>query len=135
MVTPSSFRQLNVLVIDDEPFILEYVRKVLHQVGYNSILAQDGDQGLALFEERKADIDLVLTDIIMPDSADGLEIAARIERIDPTVPVLFITGAIPDDDPRIYSLIKKGFLLRKPFFPDQLVRFVEDQVEHPRLAV
>jgi two-component system cell cycle sensor histidine kinase/response regulator CckA len=135
MGTPSSLRRLNVLVIDDEPFILEYVRKVLHQAGYTAILAENADQALARFEERKGEIDLVLTDIVMPDSIDGLELATRIQRIEPTVPVLFITGAIPQDDPHMLSVMNGGFLLRKPFFPDQLIRFVENQVEHLHLAV
>jgi CheY-like chemotaxis protein len=135
MVTRSSFRKLKVLVIDDEPFILEYIRKVLHQVGYATLVAENGEQGLAIFEEHRAEIDLVLTDIVMPDSFDGMEVASRIQRIDPSVPVLFITGAVPEDDPHMLSLSNGGFLLRKPFFPDQLVRFVENQVEHFRLAV
>jgi CheY-like chemotaxis protein len=135
MVTHSSFRSLKVLVIDDEPFILEYVRKVLHQAGYTTLIAESGDQGLAMFETQRSEIDLVLTDIVMPDSIDGLEVANRIHRIDPTVPVLFITGAILEDDPDTLSLMNGGFLLRKPFFPDQLIRFVENQVEHFRLAV
>jgi two-component system cell cycle sensor histidine kinase/response regulator CckA len=135
MVTHSSFRRLKVLVIDDEPFILEYVRKVLHQIGYTTLTAESGDQGLAMFEERRTEIDLVLTDIVMPDSIDGLEVATRIQRIDPAVPVLFITGAVLEDDPHLLSLMNGGILLRKPFFPDQLIRFVENQVEHFRLAV
>jgi CheY-like chemotaxis protein len=135
MVTPSPLRRLNVLVIDDEPFILEYVRKVLHQAGYATFLAENADQALARFEERKGEIDLVLTDIVMPDSIDGLELATRIHRIEPSVPILFITGAIPQDDPHMLSLMNGGFLLRKPFFPDQLIRFVENQVEHLHLAV
>lgn len=135
MVTHSSFRRLKVLVIDDEPFILEYVRKVLHKIGYTTLIAESGDQGLAMFEERRTEIDLVLTDIVMPDSIDGLEVATRIQRIDPAVPVLFITGAVLEDDPHLLSLMNGGILLRKPFFPDQLIRFVENQVEHFRLAV
>ena len=135
MVTPSPLRRLNVLVIDDEPFILEYVRKVLHQAGYATFLAENADQALARFEERRGEIDLVLTDIVMPDSIDGLELATRIHQIEPTVPILFITGAIPQDDPHMLSLMNGGFLLRKPFFPDQLIRFVENQVEHLHLAV
>ncbi|SRR3984893_10185710 len=135
MVTHSSFRRLKVLVIDDEPFILEYVRKVLQQAGYITLIAESGDRGVAMFEEQRTEVDLVLTDIVMPDSIDGLEVATRIQRIDPTVPVLFITGAIPEDDPHTLSLMNGGFLLRKPFFPDQLLRFVENQVEHFRLAV
>jgi two-component system cell cycle sensor histidine kinase/response regulator CckA len=135
MVNHSSFRRLKVLVIDDEPFILEYVQKVLHQAGYTTLIAESGDQGVAMFEERRTEVDLVLTDIVMPDSIDGLEVATRIQRIDPTVPVLFITGAILEDDPHTLSLMNGGFLLRKPFFPDQLIRFVENQVEHFRLVV
>jgi Response regulator containing CheY-like receiver, AAA-type ATPase, and DNA-binding domains len=134
MDTRSSFRKLNVLVIDDEPFILEYVRKVLYQAGYGTFIAENGDEGVAIFEERRAEIDLILTDIVMPD-IDGFEVAARIQRLDPAVPILFTTGAVPEDDPHMLSLANGGFLLRKPFFPDQLLRFVENQVEHFRLAV
>ena len=130
-----TLRKLNVLVIDDEPFILEYVRKVLQQAGYTTFIAENGDQGLAMFEARKGEIDFVLTDIVMPDSIDGLEVATRIHRLDPTVPVLFITGAIPQDDPHMLSLMNGGFLLRKPFFPDQLIRFVDNQVDRLHLAV
>jgi two-component system, cell cycle sensor histidine kinase and response regulator CckA len=110
------------------------VRKVLYQAGYGTFTAENGDEGIAIFEERRAEIDLILTDIVMPD-IDGIEVASRIQRIDPAVPILFTTGAIPEDDPHMLSLANGGFLLRKPFFPDQLLRFVENQVEHFRLAV
>jgi two-component system cell cycle sensor histidine kinase/response regulator CckA len=135
MHTPSSFRKHNVLVIDDEPFILEYVRKVLHEEGYGTFLAEDAGRGLALFEGHRAEIDLVLTDIVMPDSVDGLELADRIRRIDTSVPILFITGAVAENDARTVQLKKKGHLLRKPFFPNQLLQFVTSHVENLRLAV
>jgi DNA-binding response OmpR family regulator len=134
MRTPS-FRRLNVLVVDDEPFILEYVRKVLHEGGFGTFLARNADQGLTLFEERRAEIDLVLTDIVMPDSFDGLELAERIERIDSSVPVLFISGAVAENDSRTFQLKNGGYLLRKPFFPNQLLKFIADHVENLRLAV
>jgi DNA-binding response OmpR family regulator len=135
MHTPSSFRRLSVLVVDDEPFILEYVRKVLHADGYGTFLARNGDQGLTLFEERRAEIDLVLTDIVMPDSFDGLELAERIGRIDSSVPVLFISGAVAENDSCTFQLKNSGYLLRKPFFPNQLLTFVANHVENLRLAV
>src|SRR5260221_3016450 len=115
-----TLRKLNVLVIDDEPFILEYVRKVLQQAGYATFIAENGDQGLAMFEARNGEIDFVLTDIVMPDSIDGLEVSTRVHRLDPTVPVLFITGAIPQADPHHLSLFNVGIVLSKDFVSNQL---------------
>jgi two-component system, cell cycle sensor histidine kinase and response regulator CckA len=135
MQTASSLRKHSVLVIDDEPFILEYVSKVLQEDGYGTFVAEDGGRGLAFFEEHRAEIDLVLTDIVMPDSIDGLELAEKIRRIDSSVPILFITGAVAENDTRIVQLKKTDRLLRKPFFPNQLLQFVARNVENLRLAV
>jgi CheY-like chemotaxis protein len=130
-----SFRKRSVLVIDDEPFILEYVRKVLQEDGYGTFVAENADRGLALFEEHRAEIDLVLSDIVMPDSIDGFGLADKIRRIDPSVPILFITGAVAENDDRTMLLKQKGQLLRKPFFPNQLLQFVARNAENLRLAV
>jgi CheY-like chemotaxis protein len=64
----------------------------------------------------------------MPGSVDGLELAARLHQLNPDLPVLFITSALSGSDPRTARLVEKQLLLRKPFFPKQLVDFVGTQV-------
>jgi CheY-like chemotaxis protein len=57
----------------------------------------------------------VLTDVVMPGSIDGLELAAKIHQVDPSLPVLFVTGALPEGDARAVGIVEKELLLRKPF--------------------
>jgi CheY-like chemotaxis protein len=111
-----------ILVVDDEPFILQYVGKVLRQASYQVMTAGNGDQAWSILEQKE--IHLVLTDIIMPGALDGLALAQKIREKQLRIPVLFITGAVPDGDDRTAELVSNGFLLRKPFFPKQLLDFI-----------
>jgi DNA-binding NtrC family response regulator len=110
-----------VLVVDDDLFILRYIEKALKMAKYEVKTANSGDQALIVLTEQK--VDLVLTDIVMPDG-DGFRLAARVKECDPDLPVLFMTGALPENDERAQSLCRLGVLLRKPFQPQQLWDFV-----------
>lgn len=120
-----SDRKLTFLVVDDEPFILEYVRQVLSRLGQRVLTARNGDEAWALFERQRNTIDFLLTDIMMPDSIDGFTLAERVRQVKPSLPILFITGALPDDDPRTLDLMERRLLLKKPFFPEQLVAVLQ----------
>jgi two-component system cell cycle sensor histidine kinase/response regulator CckA len=120
-----SDRKLTFLVVDDEPFILEYVRQVLSHLGQRVLTARDGDEAWSKFERQRNTIDFLLTDIIMPGSFDGFALAERVRQAKPSLPILFITGALPDDDPRTLDLVERRLLLKKPFFPEQLVTFLQ----------
>jgi two-component system cell cycle sensor histidine kinase/response regulator CckA len=120
-----SDRKLTFLVVDDEPFILEYVRQVLSHLGQRVLTARDGDEAWSMFERQRDAIDFLLTDIIMPGSLDGFALAERVRQAKPSLPILFITGALPDDDPRTLDLVERRLLLKKPFFPEQLVSFLQ----------
>jgi CheY-like chemotaxis protein len=116
-----------ILVVDDEPSILNCVRRILEHADYNVITSPSGNQAWEIIEQGRLKIDMVLTDIVMPGSIDGLTLAAKIRRRALELPVLFITGALPEDDESAAQLAKKKLVLRKPFFPKQLVDFVDSQ--------
>lgn len=120
-----SDRKLTFLVVDDEPFILEYVRQVLSCLGQKVLTARDGDEAWSVFERQRNSIDFLLTDIVMPGSFDGFALAKRVRQAKPSLPILFITGALPDDDPRTLDLLERRLLLKKPFFPEQLITFLQ----------
>jgi CheY-like chemotaxis protein len=67
---------------------------------------------------------LVADDIVMPGLMDGLDLAAKIRKVEPAFPILFLSGAIPDGDPRAAGIREKCLLLRKPFFPKELLDFL-----------
>jgi CheY-like chemotaxis protein len=123
-----------ILVADDEPFILQYIAHVLQLANYRVIAVNTVEEAWKIFERRQPEIELVLTDVIMPGSVDGMDLAERIHQLDPSLPVLFITGALSESDPRTAGMIEKQLVLRKPFFPKQLVDFVGAQIHRQSSA-
>ena len=114
-----------ILVVDDEPLILKCVQRVLEQADYDVITSPSGYQAWEFIKRGRPKIDLVLTDIVMPGSIDGLTLASKIRRTNPKLPILFITGAIPEDDESSAQRAIKNRLLQKPFSPKQLVEFID----------
>jgi len=103
---------LKILVVDDEPVLLEYVRHVLQRCGHHWLLSDSGAEAWAIFRDGPDEIDLVLTDLVMPGSFGGLELARRIRQIRPRLPVLFMTGT-PQIDPVTARLSRDRLLLKE----------------------
>ena len=78
-----------ILIIDDEASIRESLSGILSDEGFQTISAEDGQQGLSLLEDER--VDLVLLDIWMP-GLDGLEVLKRIKESQPESPVIMISG-------------------------------------------
>ena len=114
-----------ILVVDDEPAILDLVQRVLQRAGYNVITSRSGDRAWGVIERGQPKLDLVLTDIVMPGSMDGFTLAGNIRQKYNSLPVLFMTGALPESDEYAAELASKKLLLRKPFSLRQLIEFIE----------
>jgi two-component system cell cycle sensor histidine kinase/response regulator CckA len=113
-----------ILVVDDEPAVINLVKLILEAAGYSVLAASNGQQALALFENRSHSIDLLLTDISMP-GISGLELACRVSEAIPQLPVIFMSGCHPES-PHIEFLRREGpfsdcKVIRKPFTPTQLL--------------
>lgn len=113
-----------ILVVDDEPEVLNLVKLILETAGYPVLVACNGQQTLALFENRSHSIDLLLTDINMPDTS-GLELACQASETVPHLPVMFMTGCRPDS-PHIEFLRREGpfsdcKVIRTPFTSPELL--------------
>jgi CheY-like chemotaxis protein len=117
-----------ILVADDEPSILQYIERVLQVANYRVVTATTVEEAWKIWQRQQAEIELVLTDIVMPGSIDGQDLAKRIHQLDPALPVVFITGALSETDDRTTIMLEKQLLLRKPFFPKQLIDFVGAQL-------
>ncbi|MCP4726452.1 MAG: response regulator, partial [bacterium] len=103
-----------ILMIDDDETILELVEKQFSFLGYKSILASNGKQGLEIYSSMKDEIDLVIIDIIMPEK-DGFETFMRLKSINPRVKVIAASGYSKED--KAENLMKAGVLdfIQKPF--------------------
>src|SRR6266496_1782019 len=90
------FRMKNstLLCVDDDLGILEFYETMLGSNGYHVLLAQDGRQALAVFQEKVKEIDAVISDYEMP-GMNGIELAAELKRYNSSLPVIMISGCLP----------------------------------------
>lgn len=114
----------NILVIDDEPGIIDIVSTNLVAEGFEVTSAADGESGLILAHRDHPD--LVILDIMMP-GIDGWEVLRRLEAdpITAGTPVILLTARIDDAD--ILQGLERGAVeyITKPFFPENLVASVK----------
>ncbi|SRR5260221_774206 len=113
-----------ILIVDDEAPILDCIRRILEHADYVVLTSPSGAHAWNVIERGHARVDLVLTDVVMPGSIDGLTLAAKIRQREVKLPVLFMTGS-PEDAEDTAEITKEKLLLRKPFFPKQLVDFID----------
>jgi signal transduction histidine kinase/ActR/RegA family two-component response regulator len=81
----------SILVVEDEAEVARVTMEVLREIGYHAVEARDGHAALALIEQDPA-IELVLSDVLMPGGMSGLELARRLRKIRPGLPVVLVTG-------------------------------------------
>jgi|UPI00036A8B84 PAS domain S-box-containing protein len=80
-----------ILLVDDEAEVLAITAKILRSLGYNVIESNNGLEAVRYYEDHSDSVDLVVSDIIMPELS-GIEAVARMRRIRESLPVVFITG-------------------------------------------
>ena len=113
-----------ILAVEDEPALRELVQVVLESAGYRVLLAEDGRSALALFEEHCFEIDLLLTDMVMPGGMTGGELAAQLQTRKPGLPVVFTSGYSADLMGDTAPQPDEINFLQKPYDPDTLLRLV-----------
>jgi CheY-like chemotaxis protein len=110
------------LVVDDEEDVRGLVQEILKSAGYRTLGANGGGQAVKILKER-SDVDLVLTDLIMPDY-DGPTLARRVAQDRPGLPVLFMTG-YPLETLKALGMLPPGDPpIGKPFPIRELIRRV-----------
>jgi two-component system NtrC family sensor kinase len=80
-----------ILVVEDEAEVARVTMEVLRDLGYQAVEARDGHAALALIEQDPT-IELVLSDVVMPGGMSGLELARRLRKLRPGLPVVLATG-------------------------------------------
>ena len=119
-----------VLFVENEPSIRLLLRRFLLKLGYQLLEAPHGSKALEVADERRAPLDLLVTDVIIP-KMNGFALAARVTSLHPETRVLFITGHAVDR-PYVEDTVRRtphAFLL-KPFTATAL----RQKVQHLLLA-
>jgi two-component system, cell cycle sensor histidine kinase and response regulator CckA len=121
-----------ILAVDDDRGVLEFLRSALEMAGYRVILADGGWSAIQAWETARYPIDLLLTDVNMPDLT-GPVLVERLCALQPDLCVLFISG-FHDADLVQRFISRKGFsLLPKPFSAESLLRGVDDALAARRV--
>jgi signal transduction histidine kinase len=121
-----------VLVVDDEPSVLESSSLLLKEYGYNVTSSSNAEDAIRRFQENS--IDVVLTDIVMP-SMSGIELLRQIHDINSATPVILMTAYA--DMEKVLGALKMGafdFII-KPFTAELLVHSVEKAVHYNKLIL
>ncbi|MEX2152111.1 MAG: sigma-54 dependent transcriptional regulator [Gemmatimonadaceae bacterium] len=121
-----------VLVVDDEPAILETLRILLRNEGFDPHVANGGSSAVAQLESLHPDI--VLTDIRMPD-VGGVEVLAAARENDPDVPVILMTAQATLQSAMQAVNAGAFYYIQKPFRNDELIAILRRAAEHRRLRV
>jgi PAS domain S-box-containing protein len=118
-----------ILVVDDEPVVLDVASSILKTLDYKVMVARDGLEAVEIYQSKYESIDLILLDMMMP-RLDGRETFKRLKEINPKVRVLLSSGYSQDD--RIQQALKEGVagFIRKPYSIAELSKSVREVLKH-----
>jgi two-component system cell cycle sensor histidine kinase/response regulator CckA len=117
-----------ILVVDDEPVVLDTVRDGLSAHGYQVLRAASGDEALQVAQAHQGSIALALVDVIMPGMS-GPEVAQRLHASRPELKILFMSG-FSTEVVVVHGLDAGDPLLVKPFSLDTLGRKVHEILDY-----
>lgn len=109
-----------ILTVEDEALVSEYLGAVLEDAGYPVVAAANADEAIAILESRN-DIRIIITDINMPGSMDGLKLAAAVRGRWPPINIIIVTGK---DTPTQNDVPKGSQLVPKPYAADNILAAV-----------
>jgi two-component system cell cycle sensor histidine kinase/response regulator CckA len=120
-----------ILLVEDNADVRDMVCEMLRTRGYNVIAADDQQQALFICRQTDRRIDLMLTDVVMPE-VSGPELASRVRSIRPAMPVLYMSG-YTEDKFESYVENKEAFeFIQKPLNPETLATKVREVLDAPR---
>jgi DNA-binding NtrC family response regulator len=114
-----------VLLVEDEEMVREPTRRILARSGYAVLAADSADEALRIVADHFGEIELLLTDVVMPGRS-GKALAAAVKRVSPATKVLYMSG-YTSDVIAFRELSEEGVdLIEKPFASEDLLRKVRD---------
>jgi two-component system cell cycle sensor histidine kinase/response regulator CckA len=113
-----------VLIAEDEPTSRRLLQLLLKKWGYRTLVASNGRQALEVAGEHKGDIDLLLSDVMMPEM-DGQELAEKLTTKRPFMKVILMSGFS-----RMQVMLRKGWkFIQKPFKPSVVKETIKETLD------
>ncbi len=118
-----------ILVVEDEFEIRRITETILKSSGYNVLTAGDGTEALAVYAQRGREIDVVMTDVMMPHF-DGTALTRTLKKMNPSVKIIASSGN--DQDARVAELrlLQPEAILMKPYTKEQLLKTLQAAVRN-----
>lgn len=104
-----------ILIVEDEPVVREMAHIILQECGYRILEAANGHQALKIWEKQGPLIDLVLTDVVMPEGMSGVQLAQQLLRAKPDLRLLFASGYSMDNLDPAFVQQSHAMYLQKPY--------------------
>ena len=117
-----------ILLVEDEPMLLELLKSVFEEDGYRVVTAADGEKAVEIFRQKKNEIGVVLTDMGLP-KLGGWEMFEKLRAIDPNVKVILASGFV--DAEMRNEAMKKGAkdFIQKPYVPATILKRIREVLD------
>jgi len=115
-----------VLIVEDEPILRSMARDILEECGYQIVEASSGKDALDVWDQQTGQIDLLLTDMVMPDGISGVNLAEKLLANRPALKVVFTSGYTASEVDREMLTRTHAAFLQKPYTHSDLARIVRD---------
>ena len=115
-----------ILIVEDEQMLRELAREILQDAGYQTLEASSGREALAVWRQHDGKIDLLLTDMVMPEGVSGMELAERLITETPELKIVFMSGYTSDDVSSELLQRTNASFIQKPYGTAELTKVVRD---------
>ena len=118
-----------ILLVEDEKPVRRLARSILQRHGYRVLEAESGPQALSIWDQHAAGIDLLLTDIVMPEGMTGRDLAQKLRSKRPELKIILTSGYSPDKT-GVEAELRDGItFLQKPYSMNQLLSALRESLE------
>jgi DNA-binding response OmpR family regulator len=118
-----------ILVVEDDHELQRTVDDILTDGGFEAVIASSGEEAVSLLRRHEIGYRALVTDINLRGSMDGWEVVRQAREIEPSFPIIYMTGASADQWP--VKGVPNSILLKKPFAPAQLVTAISQLLNTP----
>jgi len=118
-----------ILLVEDGLGLRLIIQSILQELGYQVIAAANANEALDLWVSHRNAVDLLLTDLVMPESMSGQQLAQRLRSERPELKVLYTSGFEIDPDENGEEIVPGVNFLKKPFRRDTLIKAVRRSLD------
>ena len=120
-----------ILLVEDETALRNSVNLTLTRLGYRVLEASTGINALELWQKKRDEISLLLTDLVMPDALNGKDLAQRLLQDNPKLKVIYMSGYSAEVIGRDFPLVENVNFLTKPFQTHKLAHIIRNSLDKP----